>query len=99
MKTLIITLRLMVESMKEIIEPFHVLIKRDFMNFGLYHPVSVRRHGIRNRNYANMGADEERRVYKEEVEVQTRVNRFRLNAKNTRVLQCQAESQAGFWVE
>lgn len=43
MKTLIITLRLMVESMKEIIEPFHGLIKRDFMKFGLYHPVSVRR--------------------------------------------------------
>ena len=53
------------------------------------------------RSYANMGADEERKVYKEEVEVQKkRVKHFRLNAKNTPcVLQCQTESQTGFWVE
>ena len=52
------------------------------------------------RSYANMGADEERKVYKEEVEVQKKGNHFRLNAKNTPcVVQCQTESQTGFWVE
>lgn len=51
------------------------------MKFGLYHPVSVREMeplistmgtwyitGIRS--YTNTGADEERKVYKEEVEIQ-----------------------------
>lgn len=46
------------------------------------------------RSYTNMGADEERKVYKEEVEIQKRVKHFSLNAKDVPfVCQCQTESQ------
>lgn len=52
------------------------------------------------RSYTNMGADEERKVYKEEVDIQKRVKHFSLNAKDVPfVCQCQTESQTEFRVE
>lgn len=51
------------------------------------------------RSYTNTGADEERKVYKEEVEIQ-KSEHFSLNAKDVAfVHQCQTESQTEFWVE